>query len=42
VASAAAAARARRELRLVMRGLRNALGRWARLRGLVALHSFRT
>ena len=41
-ASAAAAVRARGELRVVLRSLRNALGRWARLRGLVAIRSLRT
>ena len=40
-ASAAAAARVRRELRTLLRSLRHALGRTARLRGLVALRSLR-
>lgn len=39
--SGAAAARARRELRTLLRSLRHALGRTARLRGLVALRSLR-
>jgi hypothetical protein len=40
--SAAAAANARRELRLLLRRLRHGLGRTARLRGLVTLRSLRT
>jgi transglutaminase-like putative cysteine protease len=40
--SVAAAARARRELRTLLRSLRSGLGRGARLRGLVALRSLRT
>jgi protein-glutamine gamma-glutamyltransferase len=40
--SAAAAANARRELRLLLRRLRHSLGRPARLRGLVTLRSLRT
>ncbi len=40
--SAAAAANARRELRLLLRRLRHSLGRTARLRGLVTLRSLRT
>ena len=40
--SGAAAANARRELRLLLRRLRHSLGRTARLRGLVTLRSLRT
>ena len=40
-ASAAAAARTRRELRALLHSIRRALGRWARLRGLVALRSLK-
>ena len=39
--SAAAAARARKELRALLRVIRRGLGRTARLRGLVALRSLR-
>jgi hypothetical protein len=39
--SAAAAVRARQELRALLRVIRNGLGRPARLRGLVALRSLR-
>ena len=39
--SAAAAARAHKELRALLRAIRRGLGRTARLRGLVALRSLR-